>query len=41
MTSNIGSKVIEKGGGGFGFEFANDDKNEHSTTVFATWSMKN
>ena len=25
MTSNIGSKVIEKGGGGLGFEFANED----------------
>jgi len=24
MTSNIGSKVIEKGGGGLGFEFAQD-----------------
>jgi ATP-dependent Clp protease ATP-binding subunit ClpC len=24
MTSNVGSKVIEKGGGGLGFEFAND-----------------
>ncbi len=28
MTSNIGSKVIEKGGGGLGFEFASDDPNE-------------
>jgi ATP-dependent Clp protease ATP-binding subunit ClpC len=27
LTSNIGSKVIEKGGSGLGFEFA-DDKNE-------------
>jgi len=27
MTSNIGSKVIEKGGGGLGFEFA-EDKDE-------------
>ncbi|WP_107667636.1 ATP-dependent Clp protease ATP-binding subunit [Cyanothece sp. BG0011] len=27
MTSNIGSKVIEKGGGGLGFEFE-DDQNE-------------
>lgn len=27
MTSNIGSKVIEKGGGGLGFEF-NDDVND-------------
>lgn len=27
MTSNIGSKVIEKGGGGLGFEFA-EDQNE-------------
>jgi ATP-dependent Clp protease ATP-binding subunit ClpC len=25
MTSNIGSKVIEKGGGGLGFEFSGDD----------------
>ena len=25
MTSNIGSKVIEKGGGGIGFEFSNED----------------
>lgn len=25
MTSNIGSKVIEKGGGGLGFEFASDN----------------
>ena len=25
MTSNIGSKVIEKGGGGLGFEFAQDE----------------
>ncbi|MEC4892773.1 MAG: ATP-dependent Clp protease ATP-binding subunit [Oscillatoria sp. PMC 1051.18] len=24
MTSNIGSRIIEKGGGGFGFEFAED-----------------
>merc|ERR1712117_899362 len=24
MTSNIGSQVIEKGGGGLGFEFAED-----------------
>ncbi len=28
MTSNIGSKVIEKGGGGLGFEFASDDPSE-------------
>ncbi len=26
MTSNIGSKVIEKGGGGLGFEFASDNQ---------------
>jgi ATP-dependent Clp protease ATP-binding subunit ClpC len=26
MTSNIGSKVIEKGGGGLGFEFDNDNQ---------------
>ena len=24
LTSNIGSKVIEKGGGGLGFEFSGD-----------------
>ena len=28
MTSNIGSKVIEKGGGGLGFEFAGGDVDE-------------
>jgi ATP-dependent Clp protease ATP-binding subunit ClpC len=28
MTSNIGSKVIEKGGGGLGFEFATDNESE-------------
>ena len=28
MTSNIGSKVIEKGGGGLGFEFSGDDAEE-------------
>jgi ATP-dependent Clp protease ATP-binding subunit ClpC len=28
MTSNIGSKVIEKGGGGLGFEFTSDDAAE-------------
>jgi ATP-dependent Clp protease ATP-binding subunit ClpC len=28
MTSNIGSKVIEKGGGGLGFEFSNDTADE-------------
>jgi len=28
MTSNIGSKVIEKGGGGLGFEFAGGDADE-------------
>jgi len=28
MTSNIGSKVIEKGGGGLGFEFASDNPAE-------------
>ncbi len=26
MTSNIGSRVIEKGGGGLGFEFSSDDQ---------------
>ncbi len=28
MTSNIGSKVIEKGGGGLGFEFSEDNEEE-------------
>ncbi len=28
MTSNIGSKVIEKGGGGLGFEFAGESKED-------------
>jgi ATP-dependent Clp protease ATP-binding subunit ClpC len=28
MTSNIGSKVIEKGGGGLGFDFASDTADE-------------
>lgn len=28
MTSNIGSKVIEKGGGGLGFEFSDEDAEE-------------
>ncbi|MBE9101939.1 ATP-dependent Clp protease ATP-binding subunit [Vacuolonema iberomarrocanum] len=28
MTSNIGSKVIEKGGGGLGFEFSDGDASE-------------
>ncbi len=28
MTSNIGSKVIEKGGGGLGFEFASENAEE-------------
>ncbi|NJN30220.1 MAG: ATP-dependent Clp protease ATP-binding subunit [Synechococcales cyanobacterium RM1_1_8] len=28
MTSNIGSKVIEKGGGGLGFEFSGEDASE-------------
>ena len=29
MTSNIGSKVIEKGGGGLGFEFGGGDAEEN------------
>jgi ATP-dependent Clp protease ATP-binding subunit ClpC len=29
MTSNVGSKVIEKGGGGLGFEFATSDAAEN------------
>jgi ATP-dependent Clp protease ATP-binding subunit ClpC len=28
MTSNIGSKVIEKGGGGIGFEFGGENESE-------------
>jgi len=28
MTSNIGSKIIEKGGGGLGFEFSEDNEDE-------------
>ena len=30
MTSNIGSKVIEKGGGGLGFEFSGDENAEEN-----------
>ncbi|MGQ4645886.1 AAA family ATPase [Lyngbya aestuarii] len=29
MTSNVGSKVIEKGGGGLGFEFSDDQAESH------------
>lgn len=29
MTSNIGSKVIEKGGGGLGFEFSENQEDSH------------
>jgi len=32
MTSNIGSKVIEKGGGGLGFEFSGGDAEENQYT---------
>ncbi|MFZ4803798.1 MAG: ATP-dependent Clp protease ATP-binding subunit [Synechococcus lacustris] len=32
MTSNIGSKVIEKGGGGLGFEFGGGDAEENQYT---------
>ncbi len=30
MTSNIGSKVIEKGGGGLGFEFGGGDAQDNT-----------
>jgi ATP-dependent Clp protease ATP-binding subunit ClpC len=33
MTSNIGSKVIEKGGGGLGFEFAEDQADSHYNRI--------
>ena len=33
MTSNIGSKVIEKGGGGLGFELADDQSNSHYNRI--------
>merc|ERR1711943_86846 len=32
MTSNIGSKVIEKGGGGLGFEFSGESEEESQYT---------
>jgi ATP-dependent Clp protease ATP-binding subunit ClpC len=33
MTSNVGSKVIEKGGGGLGFELSDDQSNSHYNRV--------
>ena len=33
MTSNIGSKVIEKGGGGLGFELSEDKTNSHYNRI--------
>lgn len=33
MTSNIGSKVIEKGGGGLGFEFSQDQTESHYNRI--------
>jgi ATP-dependent Clp protease ATP-binding subunit ClpC len=33
MTSNIGSKVIEKGGGGLGFELGEDQSQSHYTRI--------
>jgi len=33
MTSNIGSKVIEKGGGGLGFELSEDKSNSHYNRI--------
>merc|ERR1719504_468869 len=30
MTSNVGSSVIEKGGGGLGFQLSNDDADSQS-----------
>jgi len=33
MTSNIGSKVIEKGGGGLGFELSEDQSSSHYNRI--------
>ena len=33
MTSNVGSKVIEKGGGGLGFELAEDQSSSHYNRI--------
>ncbi len=33
MTSNIGSKVIEKGGGGLGFEFSENQEDSHYSRI--------
>jgi ATP-dependent Clp protease ATP-binding subunit ClpC len=33
LTSNVGSKVIEKGGGGLGFEFSEDQSSTHYNRI--------
>jgi len=33
MTSNVGSKVIEKGGGGLGFELSGDESSSHYNRI--------
>ena len=33
MTSNVGSKVIEKGGGGLGFELSEDQSTSHYNRI--------
>jgi len=33
LTSNVGSKVIEKGGGGLGFELSEDQSNSHYNRI--------
>jgi ATP-dependent Clp protease ATP-binding subunit ClpC len=33
LTSNVGSKVIEKGGGGLGFELSDDQSNSHYNRI--------
>jgi ATP-dependent Clp protease ATP-binding subunit ClpC len=35
MTSNVGSRVIEKGGGGFGFEYAEDESESQYNRIRA------
>jgi ATP-dependent Clp protease ATP-binding subunit ClpC len=35
LTSNVGSKVIEKGGGGLGFELSEDQTSSHYTRIRA------
>ena len=36
MTSNIGSKVIEKGGGGLGFEFSGDSVEDSHCLLYTS-----